>query len=204
MTSPIGKPPNKENHRSFTTGFTLIELIIVMALLSLIFALAAPSLSNFFKGRSILEEARRFLALTRYAQSQAISLSVPMEIQIDANSKRYGLFTVTGYEVNIESKNDAGAEIEEDITFNYDEDYEFELIANDEIERTLFTYSTIVFLPDGTLDEGSLYAVAIKKENDKPLYIVQKEYRDGYEILTQEDYERQRTFHKLWIDREKR
>lgn len=174
-----------------------------MALLSLIFALAAPSLSNFFKGRSILEEARRFLALTRYAQSQAISLSVPLEIQIDSSSKRYGLFTVAGYEVNVESQNDSGADIEQDIVFDYDEDYEFELIANDEIEKNEWTYSTIVFLPDGTLDEGSLYAVEIKKEDENPLYIVQKEYRDGYEIVDQKDYERQRSFHRSWIKKEK-
>jgi len=42
-------------------GLTLIELILVMGLLAMVMALAAPRLSRFFEGRTLQEEARRLL-----------------------------------------------------------------------------------------------------------------------------------------------
>ncbi|MGA4644903.1 pilus assembly FimT family protein [Limisphaera sp. 4302-co] len=72
-------------------GFTLIELILVMAVLATVLAVAAPSLSRFFQGRKVEEEAMRFLALTRYAQSRAVAEGVPMLLWIDTGAGRYGL-----------------------------------------------------------------------------------------------------------------
>src|SRR5262249_9004612 len=40
------------------TGFTLIELILVMALLTVAVSVTAPALSNFFRGRALDSEAR--------------------------------------------------------------------------------------------------------------------------------------------------
>jgi len=71
--------------------FTLIELIVVMALLASLLAATAPALARFFRGRSVTEEARRFLALTRYARSQAISRGEPMKLWIDPRAQRYGV-----------------------------------------------------------------------------------------------------------------
>src|SRR5207249_2115896 len=57
----------------FTCAFTLIELILVMALLAIVLAVSAPALSTFFQGRTLDSEVRRFLSLTRYGQSRAVS-----------------------------------------------------------------------------------------------------------------------------------
>src|SRR2546426_11590252 len=46
-------------------GFTLIELILVMTVLTIAVSITAPALANFFRGRSLDSEARRLLALTR-------------------------------------------------------------------------------------------------------------------------------------------
>src|SRR6185295_17984721 len=54
-------------------GFTLIELILVMAILTIAVSITAPALSNFFHGRTLDSEARRMLALTRQGQSRAVS-----------------------------------------------------------------------------------------------------------------------------------
>src|SRR5689334_18148384 len=53
-------------------AFTLIELILVMALLAIVMAVSAPALSNFMRGRTLDSEARRFVSLTRYGQSRAV------------------------------------------------------------------------------------------------------------------------------------
>src|SRR5262245_26935387 len=84
-----------ENRKS--KAFTLIELILVMALLLIVAGVTFPSLRNFFQGRSLDSEARRFLSLTRYAQSRAISEGMPMVLWLDAREGTYGLQAETGY-----------------------------------------------------------------------------------------------------------
>src|SRR5262245_32345834 len=89
--------------RRHRRAFTLIELILVMALLMIVAAVSFPSLRNFFQGRSLDSEARRFLSLTRYAQSRAISEGIPMVLWLDAREGTYGLQAETGY-LDIDSK----------------------------------------------------------------------------------------------------
>src|SRR5207249_1124035 len=72
-------------------AFTLIELILVMALLAVVLAISAPSLSRFFRSRSLDSEARRFMALTRAAQSRAVSEGVPMVLWLATKEHAYGL-----------------------------------------------------------------------------------------------------------------
>lgn len=73
------------------SGFTLIELILVMAILAAVMAVSAPSLGRFFRGRNLDSEAYRLLALTRYAQERAVTEGVPMILWFDRDARRYGL-----------------------------------------------------------------------------------------------------------------
>src|SRR3954463_14446446 len=72
-------------------AFTLIELILVMAILTIAVSITAPALANFFHGRVLDSEARRVLALTRQGQSRAISEGLPMDLWVDAAQAQYGL-----------------------------------------------------------------------------------------------------------------
>ena len=83
--------PRTNISRPSRSAFTLIELILVMAVLAVVLAFAAPSLSRFFRGRSLDSEAHRFLALTRYAQSRAAAEGMPMVLWIDTRLGQYGL-----------------------------------------------------------------------------------------------------------------
>src|SRR6266436_2034312 len=94
MTSPTG---NKNANPRAADGFTLIELMLVLALLLIVIGVAFPSLQHFFRGRNLDSEARRFLSLTRYGQSRAVSEGVPMVLWIDARQNTYGLQAQTGY-----------------------------------------------------------------------------------------------------------
>src|SRR5689334_15919462 len=60
--------PAVKRPESHAPGFTLIELILVMAILTVAVSITAPALSNFFHGRTLDSEARRMLALTRQGQ----------------------------------------------------------------------------------------------------------------------------------------
>src|SRR5215208_532805 len=71
----VRRPARSAGVRS---GFTLIELILVLGLLLIVAGISYPTLKNFFRGRALDSEARRFLSLTRYAQSRAAAEGLPM------------------------------------------------------------------------------------------------------------------------------
>lgn len=78
-------------------AFTLIELILVMALLIITISLVSPTVSKFFAGRTLDSEVGRFVALTHYGQSRAVSEGVPMMLWIDSRRQTYGLKQEPGY-----------------------------------------------------------------------------------------------------------
>ena len=81
----------------FLRAFTLIELILVMALITIVVSVSLPALKGFFRGRDLDSEARRFLSLTRYAASRAVAEGIPMELYVDAQQKLYGLRAQAGF-----------------------------------------------------------------------------------------------------------
>lgn len=98
MTSRTGRlQVNASNKRRTRRGFTLIELILVMALLVITMGVVYPALRGFFRGRTLDSEARRLLSLTRYGQSRAVAEGVPMVLWLDAREGAYGLATAPGY-----------------------------------------------------------------------------------------------------------
>ncbi len=87
--SPTGKPTSAK--LSDPGAFTLIELILVMAMLVILMSVMAPSLGNFFRGRSVDGEARRLSSLIRYGRERAVSEGTPMILWIDPQQRAYGL-----------------------------------------------------------------------------------------------------------------
>ena len=70
---------------------------MVMTLLVVVVAIAAPSLAGFFRGRALDSEARRLLSLTRQGQSRAASGGVPMVLWVDSAQRTYGLEEDSSY-----------------------------------------------------------------------------------------------------------
>src|SRR5688572_29971245 len=77
--------------RRQATGFTLIELVLVMAILIAVLSMSGTSLTSFFKGRTLEAEGKRFLALTRHAQDRAVSEGETMSLWIDKPQRKYGV-----------------------------------------------------------------------------------------------------------------
>lgn len=206
MTSPTSSPPGDAEARLATRrGFTLIELILVMALLVVAFGITFPALQGFFQGRVLDSEARRLLALTRYGQNRAVSEGVPMVLWIDSDEGEYGLETATGF-------------VEEDAqarSYKIDGDLELE-VANPLLSRsgtrldldlaspgertaplagggpnTLNGIPRIQFLPDGYIGETSPEYIALREGENNEVWLVQTTNRLAYE-LRQEPPERNR------------
>src|SRR5438046_3115239 len=93
----IGHSQGHSHDHSRRRAFTLIELILVMALLSIVLAVSAPALSSFFRGRNIDAEGRRVVSLIRYGQSRAVSEGVPVLLWINARQGTYGVEQEPGF-----------------------------------------------------------------------------------------------------------
>jgi len=70
--------------RSNFRAFTLIELLIVLAIIAIMVAMVAPNLRDFAAGRAGPNFAQQIVALTHYAQSQAVSDGSPYRLNFDA------------------------------------------------------------------------------------------------------------------------
>ena len=116
MISPTG--PKTGANQPAANAFTLIELILVMALMVVVIALLAPSLGNFFRARTLDSEARRFLALARYGRSRAISEGVPMLLWVDAERGAYGLTQEYSYSARDEKA--VGYQLEPEVAWELD------------------------------------------------------------------------------------
>jgi Tfp pilus assembly protein FimT len=68
-----------------------MELLMVMVVLVVVTALVAPRLSGVSPGHSANDTARQILALTQYAQSQAIAEGRPYRLNIDTSKMQFWL-----------------------------------------------------------------------------------------------------------------
>ena len=75
--------------RRAVRGFTLIELVLVLALLAVMLAMVAPSMRGFGRGQTVENAADRLLAEVARARSDAATLAVPHRLQIDPGGRAY-------------------------------------------------------------------------------------------------------------------
>ena len=160
-------------HASFSRAFTLIELILVMALLVIITSLAAPAMSNFIRGRALDSEARRMLALIHAGQSRAVSEGMPMVLWLDEKSGTYGLQAeMTGRNGDPKAEN-----------LSVDTTLRLAVVDAGLTGTTKFqNLPAIRFLPDGTVDESSPQTLQLADAKGNALWLVELSNRNGYEI----------------------
>jgi prepilin-type N-terminal cleavage/methylation domain-containing protein len=182
-------------HSSFDIGrgaFTLIELILVMAILTIVISLTAPALANFFRGRTLDSEARRLLALTRQGQSRAVSEGIPMELWMDTTKGTFGLEAEPSYE----------AEDPKAVELGMDGDIQFQ-VTNDNTPNSASSSSAVSssrtgngsplasrhpnvpkirFLPDGSISETSPRTLLLTGRDGISICLRQSRNRLSYEI----------------------
>ena len=170
----------------------MIELLLVMTIMVIAIAIAAPLMANFFRGRTLDSEARRLLALTHAGQSRAVSEGVPMRLWVDADKKTYGLEEDPGW-------------VEQDpkkVEFTLDQDLKFEVIQPARLPSRTSAFGNaqassgatqtrglpqIHFLPDGSIEDTSLRALRVYDRDGASLWLAQADNRLNYEIRNQFD-----------------
>ena len=178
-TKPIADGRPGRSAARPVSGFTLIELILVMALIVIVVSITGPMLSDFFKGRILDSEVRRFVALTRYGQSRAVSEGVPMVLWVDEKQRSYGLETETGHV-------DEDKQAKE---FELEEGLEIEVVRSTTATSTAMKNASprqlqIRFTPDAFLGEANPEAVVIRDAKKGEAWIVPTRNRLNYEMDT--------------------
>ncbi|HEX9046672.1 MAG TPA: GspH/FimT family pseudopilin [Verrucomicrobiae bacterium] len=154
-------------------GFTLIELILVLALLVIITSIAAPAMSRFVRGRALDSEARRMAALMHAAQARAVSEGAPMLFWVDEKTGSYGL--------TAETTGQNGDPKAEDLAS--DSTLSLAVINNSTGVATLFNnLPAIKFLADGTVDENSPQKLKLTDSDGFTRWMIETPLRTGYEI----------------------
>jgi prepilin-type N-terminal cleavage/methylation domain-containing protein len=72
-------------------AFTLLELVLVMLIMCIVTAMAAPSLSNFGRGRKASNCATQIVALTDWAHTQSITRGLTYRFNLDPKANAYWL-----------------------------------------------------------------------------------------------------------------
>ncbi|MGA2242109.1 MAG: GspH/FimT family pseudopilin [Verrucomicrobiota bacterium] len=158
-------------------AFTLVELLLVLALLVVITSLVAPAMSNFIRARALDSEARRLFALMHAGQSRAVSEGLPMMLWVDEKKGAYGL------EAETPPKN--GDPKAENLTV--DENVQIAVLNAGKTAVTTFqNLPAIRFLADGTIDENSPQTLRLIDAKGNALWLVEARTRMGYEIRNTE------------------
>ena len=126
-------------------GFTLLELILVMVILSTVLAMAAPSLQGFFGSRKTHDEASRILALTQFARSQAISEGIIYRLNFNTRECTYWLTSQQSGAFE-ELKTEFGQ------VFIFPNDINAELEEVEKEDDEMF----LAFTPQGTVTAGTI------------------------------------------------
>lgn len=72
-----------------STAFTLIELVLVLAMLTMVMALAAPSLRGWGHGSRLRNASDQLMTATRFARAQAISTAVVHRLEVDPSGTAF-------------------------------------------------------------------------------------------------------------------
>ena len=159
----------KSNPTRIPPGFTLVELVVVMALLAIVAALSAPAMSRSIRARNLNGEAARFIAATEYGRDEAVSQGVPMTVWIDPATQRFGVDPRAGFEgIELRSREFA---VNADIHFEMDG-----AVAGGGIVQVA------EFAPDGVPGTASLETVRLVDRFDSEVIVVRTKDGWGYEI----------------------
>lgn len=78
----------KRARRSSSAGFSLIEMLLVMALMGLLAALIAPGISKSLSNIRLKTAAKKTAAVVRYVRNQAISQKKPYWLVVDREKRK--------------------------------------------------------------------------------------------------------------------
>jgi type II secretion system protein H len=170
-----GKAPRR-------AAFTLIELILVMTVMVVLISLVVPSLKGFFRGRNLDNEALRFVALTRYGQSRAISEGLPVELWINPRAGSYGLEALSGYAQTLTKPESYNLDSSVQIAFSAPSSVQARSNYWSQTKGQIGAVAKIRFQPDGFISDASPESIYLRQGNESQIWIAKAPTRMEYDI----------------------
>lgn len=196
MMFATGKETRAETRRA--GGFTLVELILVMALLVIAVSLIMPTMSKFFGGRALDSEVKRFVALIHYGRVRAVGEGVPMLLWVDTTHTNYGLRQDFAFGDDAKSVKNTVAK---GLTISVSRNGVRAPIANSQTGRIQTgqvvmrrnVQPAIYFEPDGSINLAlSVSGVCLQDPNHPPMWIVPNDTDAGYDLERENPNNRRR------------
>ncbi len=177
MTNERTKRGSKVVHASRIThhssAFTLIELILVLALLVIIASMTIPRMTGFIQGRALDSEAQRIMSLMHMAQSRAVSEGMPMMLWVDEKGGSYG--------VQAETSGQNGDPKAEELML--DSTLGVQVTPTQNGTAVMFkNLPAIRYLADGTVDQGSPTILKLTDSAGVSRWLAQTSNHQGYEV----------------------
>jgi Tfp pilus assembly protein FimT len=146
-----------------------MELIIVMAILTVLLALAAPSLSSSLRAHNLEQAGAQLLALTEYGRDEAISQSVPMDVWLNPANGQYGVNPKAGFP----------GDPARNKQYTLNPDLQFDGTGSTTLGQV---QNLAEFEPDGTLDPSSLPTIRIVDRSKAGVSMIETPDGYGYEL----------------------
>jgi len=154
-------------------AFTLLELILVMAIIAIIVGMVVQNLHGFASGRRTAQCADQIVALTRYARTQAITQGIPYRLNLTPARGTYwltmqqpdGRFGLLGNSLGLQFQSPDGSTLNWNAPAHQDGQY-------------------IQFQPNGRADPAEIQLVGA----DRQTYVIGcLSATEVYKILTPEE-----------------
>jgi type II secretion system protein H len=135
-------------------GFSLIELMVVLVILSLSISLITPSLSRFLRTVELKGAAKKVSGILRYCRSEAVNKGFVHQVLFDSNMKQISVQSIASTETKKEEEVKKEEELSKKV-YTLPDGIEIKKVDVTSVQNPQ-DLPTIEFYPNGGSNGGSI------------------------------------------------
>jgi len=164
MYFSINRISEENKPKTHLQGFTLIEILLVVFILSVVAAVAVPNFSRTYSNLELKRKTEDVAYLMKYAQSRSVAKRRPLRLMFDSEFEKYWLE---------EFFEDEGEEIFKRLTSRLGKTYKIPNSIQIQMEEP-----PVTFYPDGRIEKRRIYLC----DKEKCFTISTKEQRGHVKV----------------------
>ncbi len=170
--------PGRAGYSTASRGFTLIELMVVVGILSIVLAMGIPSIARAMKKEGLRKAESDLMEACSHARAQAILSGLPMELAIRAEGGQISVEPLK----NMDGQNTSTTGDFQEVTpprppprsfgATLDDDIAIRVLAVNFKDQMEFPEVRVRFFPNGTSDEFTIMFFSSQGERKVSLDVV--------------------------------